>query len=108
MVSIVARVSCFALAGIVFAAMAAHAAPKEIVIGASLPLSGLEAKAGGFYREGYELAFGEAMRRGGLLLQDKRLPVRLQLLDDASSVEKAGAITKKLLDEHVDFLLGSY
>jgi len=31
----------------------------EIVIGATLPLTGAEARIGGFHKEGYELAFDE-------------------------------------------------
>ena len=51
--------------------MAAGCKPKaapssdraEILIGATLPLTGAEARAGGFYKEGYELAFDEVTQQ---------------------------------------------
>src|SRR3977135_3967041 len=65
----------------------AQAAPgtEQIVIGASLPLTGSEAKAGARVRDGYQLAVDEVMRAGGLEVGNQRLPVRLELLDDAAS-----------------------
>ena len=72
-----------------FLSVAAHAAPtKEIVVGASLPLSGPEARAGKLLREGYDLAFDQAMRAGGLRVGGRRLPVRLKLLDDENDTKK--------------------
>jgi branched-chain amino acid transport system substrate-binding protein len=93
-----------------FLSIAAHAAPdKEIVVGASLPLTGSEARAGNFLREGYELAFDQAMRAGGLRFGGRRLPVRLQLLDDGNDPRKGAELTRKLIDEdRIDLLLGSY
>src|SRR2546430_9904839 len=37
---------------------------SEILIGATLPLTGSEARIGGFYKEGYDLAFEEANQNG--------------------------------------------
>jgi branched-chain amino acid transport system substrate-binding protein len=93
-----------------FLSVAARAEPaKEIVVGASLPLTGSEARAGTFLREGYELAFDQAMRAGGLLVGGVRRPVRLRLLDDGNDSKKGAELTQKLLEqERVDLLLGSY
>jgi branched-chain amino acid transport system substrate-binding protein len=94
-----------------FVSIAAQAAPvkKEIVVGASLPLSGPEARAGNFLREGYDLAFEQANRAGGLRLGRRRLPVRLQLLDDQNDTKKGAELTRKLIEQdRIDLLLGSY
>ena len=46
-------------------ALPAHAADKaKILIGATLPLTGAEARVGGFFKEGYDLAFEEAEQGG--------------------------------------------
>ena len=46
----------------------------EILIGATLPLTGAEARIGGFFKEGYDLAFDEVTRQGGLEVGGKKLP----------------------------------
>jgi branched-chain amino acid transport system substrate-binding protein len=81
----------------------------EILIGATLPLTGSEARTGGFYKEGYELAFDEVTRAGGLEVGGKKLPVRLVLNDDTSAQATAGSLADKLINsDKVDFLLGTY
>ncbi len=88
---------------------AAPEAKAEISIGATLPLTGAEARIGGFYKEGYELAFAEAAKRGGLDVGGKKLPVKLTLLDDTSSPATAVTLADRLINsDKVDFLLGTY
>ncbi|HEX4802293.1 MAG TPA: amino acid ABC transporter substrate-binding protein [Myxococcaceae bacterium] len=83
--------------------------PDQIFIGATLPLSGAEARIGGLYKEGYELAFEEATHRGGLLIDGKRVPVTLRLLDDESSPAKAISLAERLIkQDKVSLLLGTY
>jgi len=83
--------------------------PDKIAVGATLPLSGAEARIGGFYKEGYELAFEEANHKGGLLIGGKRVPVTLQLLDDESSPAKAVGLAERLINrEKVNLMLGTY
>jgi ABC-type branched-subunit amino acid transport system substrate-binding protein len=51
---------------VVFLAAAASSrarAQSEIKIGATLPLTGAESRIGGFYKEGYDLAFEEWNKR---------------------------------------------
>ncbi len=87
----------------------AGAAPKQISIGATLPLTGSEARIGGFYKEGYELAFEQANQRGGLQVGGARIPVKLTLLDDTSTPATAVSLADRLVNsEKVDFLLGTY
>ena len=81
----------------------------EIVIGASLPLTGGEAKAGARVRDGYELAFAEAMANGGLMVGARRLPVRLKIVDDGTDRQRAADLAADLVQKQgVDFLLGSF
>jgi branched-chain amino acid transport system substrate-binding protein len=81
----------------------------EIVIGASLPLSGSEAKAGPRVRDGYEFAFAEAMKKGGLRVGGHRIPVRLKIVDDGTSPQRASELAVDLVEKQgADFLLGSF
>src|SRR5512142_1243656 len=82
---------------------------KEIRIGATLPLTGAEARIGGFYKEGYDLAFQQANAQGGLQVGGKKLPVSLTLLDDTSNQATAVSLADRLVNsDKVDFLLGTY
>jgi branched-chain amino acid transport system substrate-binding protein len=97
-----------ALAALPAAARAAE--PKtSVTIGATLPLTGAEARVGGFFKEGYQLAFEEANKRGGLLVGGKKLPVTLSLLDDTTTQATAVSLADRLVNsDGVDFLLGTY
>ena len=87
----------------------AAALPEKILIGATLPLTGSEARAGGFYKEGYDLAFEEANKAGGLQVGGRRVPVVLQLLDDTSTQATAVSLADRLINvDKVNFLLGTY
>jgi branched-chain amino acid transport system substrate-binding protein len=88
---------------------AAQAAPSKITIGATLPLTGAEARIGGFFKEGYELAFEEVKAKGGLDVGGKKLPVSLTLLDDTSTQATAVSLADRLINsDRVDVLLGTY
>ena len=102
---------------LVLAAIPAACKPKstasgdrtEILIGATLPLTGAEARTGGFFKEGYELAFDEVNQRGGLDVGGKKLKVTLKLYDDTSTQDTAASLADKLIkSDKVDFLLGTY
>jgi branched-chain amino acid transport system substrate-binding protein len=82
---------------------------SKVVIGATLPLTGSEARVGGFFKEGYDLAFEEANKRGGLNVGGKKLPVQLILQDDTSTQATAVSLADRLVNsDRVDFLLGTY
>src|SRR5690349_7638410 len=90
---------------------AATAAPSgsEVLIGATLPLTGAESRIGGFFKEGYELAFEEANKNGGIPVGGKKMQVRLTLLDDTSSQATAASLADRLINsDKVQFLLGTY
>jgi branched-chain amino acid transport system substrate-binding protein len=90
-------------------ALAAASAEVAIAIGATLPLTGSESRAGGFYKEGYELAFEEANKAGGVKVGSARQPVKLVLLDDTSTQATAAGLADRLINsDKVQFLLGTY
>ncbi|HME91075.1 MAG TPA: amino acid ABC transporter substrate-binding protein, partial [Myxococcaceae bacterium] len=83
--------------------------PDKILIGATLPLTGAESRIGGFYKEGYDLAFEEANKAGGLQVGGKRIPVALQLLDDTTTQATAVTLADRLINvDKVHFMLGTY
>src|SRR5438874_5001595 len=84
-------------------------AQTEIKIGATLPLTGAESRIGGFYKEGYELAFEEANKKGGVSVGGKKMQVELVLLDDTSTQATAASLADRLINsDKVNFLLGTY
>src|SRR6267154_2656302 len=44
-----------------------------VLIGATLPLTGAESRIGGFYKEGYELAFEQATQSGGISVGGQKM-----------------------------------
>ena len=109
--------SCHLLLALAVVSTGAACKPKatpaadrtEILIGATLPQTGTEARIGGQFKQGYELAFEEANQRGGLAVGGKKLPVKLTLYDDTSTQATAVSLADKLINsDKVDFLLGTY
>src|SRR5262252_3792067 len=87
----------------------AAAVPEKILIGATLPLTGIEARIGGFYKEGYDLAFEEWNKQGGLEVGGKKRKLNLLLLDDTSAQATAASLADRLINsDKVDVLLGTY
>ena len=87
----------------------AAGAADAIKIGATLPLTGAEARIGGFYKEGYEYAFEQQNKKGGVKVGDKTMKVELQLLDDTSTQSTAVNLADRLINsDKVSFLLGTY
>src|SRR6266545_2425969 len=83
--------------------------PDSITIGSTLPLTGAESKAGGRYKEGYELAFDLANKNGGIDVGGKKVKVQLKLLDDTSDQAKAVNLAQRLItQDKVNFFLGTY
>ena len=83
--------------------------PDSITIGATLPLTGAESKAGGRQKEGYELAVDLANQAGGIQVGGKRAKVQLKLLDDTTDQAKAVNLAQRLItQDKVNFMLGTY
>lgn len=84
-------------------------APNNILIGSTLPLTGLESKVGARFKQGYELAVEEVNKAGGIDLNGTKVPVELKLLDDTSDQAKANNLSQRLMtQDKVDAFLGSY
>lgn len=87
----------------------AEPAKSQVLIGATLPLTGAEARIGGFYKEGYELAFEQQNAKGGLSIGGKKVPVTMVLQDDTSTQSTAVSLADQLINSNkVDALLGTY
>jgi branched-chain amino acid transport system substrate-binding protein len=85
------------------------AVPDSITIGATLPLTGTESKAGGRQKEGYELAADLANQAGGIQVGGKRVKVQLKLLDDTTDQAKAVNLAQRLItQDKVNFMFGTY
>lgn len=83
--------------------------PDTITIGSTLPLTGVESKTGGRYKEGYEFAVDQINAKGGIDVDGKKVKVKLKLLDDTSDQAKAVNLAQRLItQDQVDFFLGTY
>lgn len=85
-----------------------QAAPSEIVIGASLPLSGALASFGSFQKWGYEHAVAEVNAAGGITIEGVKRKVKLVLRDDKSDANGVSSNIDNLISsDKSDALLGS-
>jgi len=91
------------------AVSAAHAAPpRQITLGAALPLSGAESKSGSRLRDGYQLAVELANQQGGVEVGGVRRPVKLILVDDKSDGPTDERAVEELVWQGVDVMLGTF
>ena len=72
-------------------------AQDEIVIGASIPLSGPLAGFGLYQKWGYETAVKDVNKAGGLAVDGRKLPVRLVIRDDKTDPNVTASNTESLL-----------
>jgi branched-chain amino acid transport system substrate-binding protein len=80
-----------------------------VKIGATLPLTGAESRAGGLYRKGYELAIKQRNDAGGLDVGGKKVKVKLLLQDDRSDQRSVVSLTRKLITkDRVNAMLSTY
>ncbi|NDY93225.1 amino acid ABC transporter substrate-binding protein [Ideonella livida] len=83
-------------------------AADEVLIGASLPLSGPLAGFGLYQKWGYETAVNDLNKAGGLLVEGRKLPVRLIVRDDKTDPNVAASNTQTLITrDGVVAMLGS-
>lgn len=103
MVGAAALVAGWAMAGALGAAQA-----DEIVIGASLPLSGPLAGFGSFQQWGYKRAVDEVNRAGGIAIGGQKQLVRLIIRDDKTDPNVTASNTETLISrDKVVAMLGS-
>jgi branched-chain amino acid transport system substrate-binding protein len=90
------------------AALSAPAFADEIVIGASLPLSGPLAGFGSFQQWGYKRAMDEVNKAGGINVDGKKQMVKLIIRDDKTDPNATASNTETLISrDHVVAMLGS-
>lgn len=83
-------------------------AQEEIVIGASIPLSGPLAGFGLYQKWGYETAVRDVNKAGGIAVDGKKLPVRLVVRDDKTDSNVTASNTETLISrDKVTAMLGS-
>ncbi|WP_246161857.1 amino acid ABC transporter substrate-binding protein [Segnochrobactrum spirostomi] len=83
-------------------------ADDQIVIGASLPLSGPLAGFGKFQQWGYQTAVDEVNKAGGIAIDGKKRMVKLVVRDDKSDPNTAASNTESLISrDHSVAVLGS-
>lgn len=95
-----------AIASLPLALGAARA--DEVVIGASLPLSGPLAGFGSFQQWGYRRAVDEVNKAGGISIGGTKVMVRLIIRDDKTDPNATASNTETLISrDHVVAMLGS-
>lgn len=105
-------VVCLLIFGVcIFPVAEVMAQPKEIVLGAALPITGGQSREGGYYRKAYELAVKEINDAGGITVKEygKKIPIKLIIYDDKSDNTTSVQLYEKLVTEDkVNALLGGY
>ncbi len=87
------------------------AQPKEIILGAALPITGGQSREGGYFKKGYEMAIKEINDAGGVMVKQygKKIPVKLIIYDDKSDNTTSVQLYEKLVaEDKVNALLGGY
>jgi branched-chain amino acid transport system substrate-binding protein len=93
--------------GLAFASIGAQAA-DEIVIGASLPLSGPLASFGNYVKWGYETATNDVNKAGGITVAGKKMQVKLVIRDDKTDPNVTASNTETLISrDGAHVMLGS-
>ncbi|HYD95907.1 MAG TPA: amino acid ABC transporter substrate-binding protein [Noviherbaspirillum sp.] len=85
--------------GMSLAAIAPAADAEEIVIGASLPLSGPLAGFGRDQQWGYQAAIDDANKRGGVTIDGKKYSYRLVVRDDKTDPSVTASNTETLISK---------
>ena len=86
----------------------ARAQARRITFGGSIPLSGGAAETGLNVNNGYATAVKFLNEQGGVDIAGTRYQLELKLFDDASDPSRATTLIQRLLDDRVDFFLGSF
>jgi branched-chain amino acid transport system substrate-binding protein len=99
---------CALAVGATLAILCGAANADEIVIGASLPLSGPLAGFGSFQQWGYKRAVDEVNKAGGIAIGGQKQLVRLVLRDDKTDPNATASNTETLISrDKVVAMLGS-
>jgi branched-chain amino acid transport system substrate-binding protein len=84
--------------------------PSEIKVGAVVPLTGRYAAGGAQIRNGYEIAVDDINLTGGVQVKqfDRKIPLSLELLDDASDPNQTVQRLETLFSSNVVAYLGGF
>jgi len=102
------------LAAALFAAVAlsvqvASAADDKVVLGTTLPLTGVYQRIGEDTRNGYELAVNQINKQGGVVVEGKSYRLVARYYNDNSDSDRAEELIDRLIDQDdVKFILGPY
>ena len=99
---------CAALAlALSLSSPASQAAGNEIVLGASVQLTGPVANTGRYYKDAYQLAVDQINRKGGVEIGGKKYTLALKIYDNQSDVNlSVRQYTQLVSKDKVNFLLG--
>ena len=103
------RAALLAVAGI--AGVLPAPGQDSINIGVVMPITGREAKAGQYQREGIDLAIKQINDAGGIMIKDKgkKLMVKEIFYDDGSDSAKSAALAERTMSsDNVTAVLGGY
>jgi branched-chain amino acid transport system substrate-binding protein len=90
------------------AAGAVRAEPVSVRVGATLPLTAGEFKAGVRMRDALQLAVDEKMAEGGVVVGLQHLPVVLDVVDDKGDPKLAAKQVEKLAERGAKVLVSGY
>jgi branched-chain amino acid transport system substrate-binding protein len=97
------------LAALATATLATAAAAQDIVLGASVQLTGPVANTGRYYRDAYQLAIDKINAAGGVKVAGKARKLALKLYDNQSDVNlSVRQYTQLVSQDKVDLLLGPF
>ncbi len=106
------KMNACSLAAVATAVVAISAMPaqaKDIVLGASVQLTGPVANTGRYYRDAYELAIDKINAAGGVKVGNEKYNLVLKLYDNQSDVNlSVRQYTQLVSQDKVNFLLGPF
>jgi branched-chain amino acid transport system substrate-binding protein len=96
-------------AGLAMALAITPASAQDIVLGASVQLTGSSANTGRYYNEAYEFAVAKINEAGGVKVGDEQRKLSLKIYDNQSDVNlSVRQYTQLVSQDKVDFLLGPF
>ena len=88
---------------------ASRAAENQILLGASVQITGLVANTGCYYRDAYQIAVEKISEAGGVHVSDKDYKLVLKLYDNQSNVDlSVRQRTQLVTEDKANFLLGPF
>jgi branched-chain amino acid transport system substrate-binding protein len=85
------------------------ASAQELILGASVQLTGPTANTGRYYKDSYEIAVDKINAAGGVRIGDARRKIALKILDNQSDVNlSVRQYVQLVTQDKVNFLLGPF